>query len=168
MGRNSPRYSAGAAGFKAGMAGFKAGASAAVGEMEERYRRLQITARVFSFLHEMPLAYRAASLVIGRAGATMIAELVEFKLPAILIPYPHAGGHQSANARWMEAIGGARVFEERELTADLLFKQVMELLSEPDLLSRMRQNLRARADGSAVERLRVLVRRAAESRGFNC
>lgn len=139
-----------------------AGTSAAAGEVEEGYRRLEVTARAFSFLHEMPLAYRAATLAIGRAGATTIAELVEFKLPAILVPYPYAGGHQKANAEWMESIGGAKVIQQAGLTPASLAAQVEQLLSEPVRLEQMRQALKGRADGSATERLAALVRRVAQ------
>ncbi|MBI3616149.1 MAG: UDP-N-acetylglucosamine--N-acetylmuramyl-(pentapeptide) pyrophosphoryl-undecaprenol N-acetylglucosamine transferase [Candidatus Omnitrophica bacterium] len=129
------------------------------GEIEETYRRLGIEARVFPFLREMELALAAATLAVSRAGATAIAEMVELGLPAILIPYPHAGGHQRANAGWMESAGGAVVVGENQLSPGRLWGQVSALFGDPQRLARMKQGLLSRADGSAAERLGSLVRK---------
>ena len=59
------------------------------------------------FLEDMASAYAAADLVVARAGATTLAELTCRGLPAVLVPYPHAGAHQVDNARWLEEKGGA-------------------------------------------------------------
>ncbi|MBI3333640.1 MAG: undecaprenyldiphospho-muramoylpentapeptide beta-N-acetylglucosaminyltransferase [Candidatus Omnitrophica bacterium] len=138
-----------------------AGSSQEASSLEEAYRRLGITARVFPFLHEIHLALAAATLSISRAGATAIAEMAALKLPAVLIPYPYAGGHQRANARWMEAIGAAVVLEEDQITPQRLWEEVSGLLWAPDRLGRMREALRSEGDGSAADRLSSLVRRVA-------
>ena len=138
-----------------------AGSSAEASSLEETYRRLDLTARVFPYLHEIHHALAAATLAVSRAGATAIAEMVALRLPAVLIPYPHAGGHQRANARWMEAVGGAAVLEEDGLTPQRLWDQVSGLLWAPERLGPMREALRLREDRSAVDRLSSLVRRVA-------
>lgn len=127
--------------------------------VETAYRRWQMAARVFSYLHDLPLALMASTLSISRAGATTLAEMVAYALPAILIPYPHAGGHQRANAHWMESVGGAVVLEEKGLTPQILWETVKELLGDPDRLDRMRSALRAQTNGSAAARLEAYVRR---------
>ncbi len=129
--------------------------------VEEAYRRLGVEARVFPFLHEMDQAYAAATLAVSRAGATGIAEMVALELPAVLVPYPFAGAHQRANARWMESTGGARVVEEAGGSAKILWDEMEPLLWDPERLQRMRAALRICANGSAVERLGSLVRRVA-------
>ena len=48
----------------------------------------------------------AADLVVSRAGAGTLAELVRCEVPAILVPYPHAASdHQRANAAFFERQG---------------------------------------------------------------
>lgn len=129
--------------------------------VESAYRRMGIEARVFPFLREMQTAFGAATMAISRAGATGIAEMAALQVPALLIPYPHAGAHQRANADWMQRIGGAVVLEERGLTPQRLWQEVIALVDDAARLGRMREALRARADGSAGERLGSLVKRIA-------
>lgn len=60
------------------------------------------------YIEGMDQVYRVSDVVISRAGATTIAELLAFNKPAVLIPYPHAmDQHQDANAAWMVAQGRA-------------------------------------------------------------
>ena len=47
----------------------------------------------------MEAGYALADVAVARAGAVTVSELAAFGLPAVLIPYPHAGGHQRANAQ---------------------------------------------------------------------
>ena len=129
--------------------------------VEAEYRRLGLKAKVFPFLHDMHGALSAATLSISRAGATGIAEMVALNVPSVLIPYPYAGAHQGANARWLEQAGGAVILEESGLTAQRLGQEVGALLSDSARLDRMRAALRACSDGSATQRLGALVKEMA-------
>ncbi len=54
----------------------------------------------------MPQAYRRTNLAVCRAGAATCAELPQFAVPALLVPYPYAvNGHQAANAAAMHQYG---------------------------------------------------------------
>ena len=65
-----------------------------------------ITSRFVSFSDQMHILMSAANLVISRAGAGSIAEIIKCRVPSILIPYPYAAdGHQHANANYLEAKG---------------------------------------------------------------
>jgi UDP-N-acetylglucosamine--N-acetylmuramyl-(pentapeptide) pyrophosphoryl-undecaprenol N-acetylglucosamine transferase len=109
----------------------------------------------------MPFAYAASRLAISRAGATTIAELVEYRLPAILIPYRYANGHQQQNALWMRQQGGAVVIQEEGLSCQGLWEAVESLWGEPRRLDRMRTALGRCRNGSAAQRLGDLVSRVA-------
>src|SRR3989338_2438802 len=63
-------------------------------DLKKDYSCITMRHCVFDFLEPMHLAYVLADLVVSRAGATTIAELVYFQKAALLIPYPYAGGHQ--------------------------------------------------------------------------
>ena len=53
-----------------------------------------------------------ASVSVTRAGALTLAEAAGYGVRPILVPHPHAGGHQSANARRHAGIQGCAVVEE--------------------------------------------------------
>jgi len=77
--------------------------------------------------HEMPAALAAADLVIGRAGSSTLAEATAVGVPMIVIPYPHAGNHQRANARVLADAGAALVVEDAEFSAGTLLEAVSVL-----------------------------------------
>ena len=82
----------------------------------------------------------AADLVVSRAGAGTIAELIRCETPAILIPYPHAAdNHQEANARYFEQQGGGLVIGQ-ETMSDLL-REVRDVIFNDWLLRKFRSNL---------------------------
>ncbi|MFH1398144.1 MAG: UDP-N-acetylglucosamine--N-acetylmuramyl-(pentapeptide) pyrophosphoryl-undecaprenol N-acetylglucosamine transferase [Candidatus Omnitrophota bacterium] len=104
-----------------------------------KYLDLGLAGKVFSFLNNMEYAYSCADLVICRAGASTISELMYFKIPAIIIPYPFAYLHQKANSSILENKHCALVINENELDrGDILEKSLASLVSAPDKLIQMR------------------------------
>lgn len=81
------------------------------------------------FEPEMKYAYALADAVICRAGASTLSELIEFELPAVLIPYPQAAdNHQEANARFFEqTVGGGVVVLEKDLNAATIIEALRQL-----------------------------------------
>jgi UDP-N-acetylglucosamine--N-acetylmuramyl-(pentapeptide) pyrophosphoryl-undecaprenol N-acetylglucosamine transferase len=69
---------------------------------------------------EMTAALAAADLVVGRAGSSTLAEVAAFGIPMVVVPYPHAAGHQRANARILVAAGAATLVEDEDFDADAL------------------------------------------------
>ena len=78
---------------------------------------------------ELKDIFAMADLVISRAGANAICELLALKKPNILIPLPASSsrGDQLLNARSFEAQGFSIVLNEDDLTPDLLADKVHEL-----------------------------------------
>jgi hypothetical protein len=64
---------------------------------------------------EMLTALAAADLVVGRAGSSTLAEVTALGLPMVVVPYPHAGGHQRANALRLVEAGAARLIDDAAL-----------------------------------------------------
>ncbi len=106
------------------------GSERAAEEVKKVYDALSLTSYVKPFKKEMFILYAACDLVFSRSGASTISELIYFEKGAILIPYPYAGGHQEANARFLEKIGGAIVFVQKEVTIDDLTSKLREISSK--------------------------------------
>ncbi len=101
---------------------------------------------VIPFIDDMLAALARSSLVVGRAGASTLAELCILGRPSILVPYPHAAdNHQEGNARDLEAAGAARVLLEKDLTAKRLAEEITRLLDSPAQLAALSVRARAHA-----------------------
>jgi UDP-N-acetylglucosamine--N-acetylmuramyl-(pentapeptide) pyrophosphoryl-undecaprenol N-acetylglucosamine transferase len=97
-----------------------------------RYDDLGVEADVQPFFAEMADVYETADLVVCRAGATTIAELLTVGLPAILVPYPYAADdHQRRNAEAVAAVGAGVLILDRELTAERLAAALLGLIDDP-------------------------------------
>ena len=73
-----------------------------------------------TFITRMDLAYRAADLVVSRAGAGTISELQILGKPVILIPSPNvAEDHQRHNAEALSSVGAARMILDKDAVASL-------------------------------------------------
>lgn len=108
--------------------------------VDRHYAAVGIEARVEAFIDDTASAYGEADVVIGRAGATTLAELAVAGLPALLIPYPHAADdHQVANARFFVDSGGALMESQDEATAERLGSLVGDLLRDEQRLTAMGQ-----------------------------
>ncbi len=117
----------------------------------KRYSDAGVTADCRAFIKDMASTYLAADLVIGRAGATTVAELAIAGKPAVFIPYPHAAdNHQELNAREMAAQGAALMFRQSELTAGTLLAAIRPLVTDAALRTAMAERMKALAKPAAA------------------
>lgn len=101
---------------------------------------------------EMGAALAAADIVVGRAGASSIAEALAFGKPLVLVPFgASADAHQSANARAVEETGAAVVIREGQLDGERLAAVVVGLVNDPPRLDRMSSAARAMGRPNAAE-----------------
>ncbi len=93
---------------------------------------------VLEFCAEMGMAYAAADVAVCRSGASSLAELACFGLPAVLIPYPFAAeDHQTRNAEIYERKAAALLYQQKELDADKLATILLDLMSDDERLAKM-------------------------------
>ncbi|MBI2743677.1 MAG: undecaprenyldiphospho-muramoylpentapeptide beta-N-acetylglucosaminyltransferase [Chlamydiales bacterium] len=111
-------------------------------EVRRAYGLLNIPVCIKEFEENMALAWKAADIAICRSGASTLAELLACKVPAILIPYPHAADdHQRINAEIMEReVGGARMLLEADLTVERLYALIHEMKADENLALQKMQN----------------------------
>jgi undecaprenyldiphospho-muramoylpentapeptide beta-N-acetylglucosaminyltransferase len=82
--------------------------------------------RPFAYLHKrMGPAFRAADLVVARAGASMMGEAPAFGLPSILVPLTFAWRYQKVNADYLTERGAAE-----QLTDETIYEQLLPVVSE--------------------------------------
>lgn len=85
---------------------------------------------LFPFVKNMPLVYSAANIVIARAGALTLAEIIEYDLPSILIPFPYAAGnHQQRNAEVYTEKKMANMILEKDIDNFDLIDEAQKLLT---------------------------------------
>lgn len=95
-----------------------------------------VTYRALGFAENMATLYSAADLIVSRAGATSIAEITHLGRPAILVPYPFAGGHQIENAKLLVDSGAGVVIPDAEIGVRLQ-AEVEALLMDSLTLEKM-------------------------------
>lgn len=126
--------------------------------VREKYAALGIPADLATYLPDLPARLGWSHLVIGRAGASTIAELTTMGRPAILVPYPSAtDDHQTANAREMVRAGGARAIQQPQFTAIELAKQMQKLGLDAQALTNAARCAWRIGRPDAAERLADLV-----------
>jgi UDP-N-acetylglucosamine--N-acetylmuramyl-(pentapeptide) pyrophosphoryl-undecaprenol N-acetylglucosamine transferase len=104
--------------------------------VRNQYADLGIPAEVMTYIEDMADKIADCHLMIGRAGASTIAELTAAGRPAILIPFAAAtDDHQTANAREMVKAGGARAIRQDNFTPDVLARQIEALAIDPVALN---------------------------------
>ncbi len=110
--------------------------------------------RPFRFLHEeMNAAFSAADLVVSRGGGSVLGELPEFGLPAILVPYPHAWDTQIVNSGYLAERGAAVVVQDQDLGADLLPAIRELLLTDPARRNEMKSAMQSLAMPGAAGKI---------------
>ena len=88
------------------------------------YRRLKSTVA-------MQDVYSASDLVVARAGASTIAEISTIGIASVLVPWSGAAeDHQTANAKWLDDLGGSLVIDERKTTNNEIADQIIDLIDD--------------------------------------
>jgi len=102
---------------------------------------LGVEVELHDYVNDMTSFYNWADIVICRAGALSISELMAVGMSSILIPYPYAAdNHQLMNARYLEQRDAAYVMIQRELTAARLAELLTTLTYERQQLLAMAEH----------------------------
>ena len=121
-------------------------------EVLEAYRREGFVAEVHPFIHDMDRAYAAADLVLCRAGASTLFELMAMGKPGVLVPYPYAANdHQTMNAKALVDAGAALMVANDDLDGARLGKMLVQLSEDPERLKNMGERALALAQPAAAE-----------------
>ncbi|MFP5454233.1 MAG: undecaprenyldiphospho-muramoylpentapeptide beta-N-acetylglucosaminyltransferase [Alphaproteobacteria bacterium] len=128
--------------------------------VRSKYKVLGIPADLANYFTDLPERLGWAHLVIARAGASTIADISVAGRPAILIPLPSAADdHQTANARELAQVGGARAIRQSNFTPQELAKQMQKLALDPQALINAARRAHGVGRPNAAEDLADLVER---------
>ena len=95
------------------------------------------------FIDNMPKAYAVADLMLCRAGAMTVSELLALGLPALLIPYPHAtGDHQMKNALDLKGKGAVEVIADSKLKSNIFVETLTGLIVDNSRRTRLAEKSR--------------------------
>ncbi|MEL7565377.1 MAG: undecaprenyldiphospho-muramoylpentapeptide beta-N-acetylglucosaminyltransferase [Dehalobacterium sp.] len=108
--------------------------------------------KMVPYLYQMEDALAAADIIIGRAGASFLSEVMVKGIPSILVPYPFAAAnHQEHNARAMEKRGAAKVILDHELEEGKLLSVLETIINDVTLRSRMGVAAKEMGKANALE-----------------
>ncbi len=107
--------------------------------------------KVFPFIDKMDTAYSACDLLLARAGATTIAEVLALGIPSILVPSPNvAENHQYFNAKSLSDNNAAILVEDKNLKIELEDK-VFSIAFSDEKLKQLKKNALSLAKPDAAE-----------------
>lgn len=129
-------------------------------DVKQALARLSINADLTTFFTDIPSRLVSAHLVISRAGASTVAELMAAGRPSILVPLPTAmDDHQTANANAVEEAGSGWLMPEEAFTAEALSTRLENFLNLPSSLTEVAEKARLTGNANAAAELANLVER---------
>jgi len=100
--------------------------------------------KVLPYLDNLVGIMKNTDLIITRAGASTMSEILTLNLPAIFIPSPYvANNHQYYNALEIKNKKAALMIEEKDLNTEILLKEVNELLNNQEKYNEIKKNLKS-------------------------
>jgi UDP-N-acetylglucosamine--N-acetylmuramyl-(pentapeptide) pyrophosphoryl-undecaprenol N-acetylglucosamine transferase len=122
--------------------------------VRDTYARLGVHAEIEPFFKDLPQRMADAHLVIGRSGASTVAELAAIGRPSILVPLPGSlDQDQAANAETLGSIGAATVIRQDAFTPERLAAELTERLQDPSRLTQAASAAKSAGITDAAERL---------------
>ena len=122
-------------------------------QLSQFYKKAQIDFEIFNFTSNIIDYYSKSNLVITRSGASVLGELVNFKIPFISIPLPtSADNHQYKNAEFYSKKGYGNFLEEKEIKTKL-YDLIISTFNDKSILNSILLNQRQHSDKDIFENL---------------
>lgn len=120
-------------------------------EVNNKVKKYKANDVIKPYFENMPNIMAAADLIVCRAGALTISEIIELAVPAILVPYQSIKVGQYENAKILEEAGAA--FVHRNSEAEIAIDRAFDLIRDPKEMTRMRVQLKIMQKENAAERI---------------
>jgi UDP-N-acetylglucosamine--N-acetylmuramyl-(pentapeptide) pyrophosphoryl-undecaprenol N-acetylglucosamine transferase len=128
--------------------------------VEDAYRSFSGELEIVEFIDDMPAAYRDADLLICRAGASTISEILTVGLPAVFVPFPEAADdHQTKNARAVAEAGAGIELADKDLGTGRATRLLQGLINNPVSLRNIAERARRIGKPDAAENIAEIIGR---------
>lgn len=119
--------------------------------------------RVLPYIDSMGEALASSDLVVSRAGASSLAEIMTIGVPSILIPYPYArGDHQTLNARSCVEAGASKLISDEDVEKPAFADMLFELLEDKESRDTMIEACKKLSGSDARIRLADIIEQCAQ------
>ena len=99
--------------------------------------------KVLPYLDNLVGIMKNTDLMITRAGASTMSEILSLEVPAIFIPSPYvANNHQYYNALEIKNKKAALMIEEKDLNSDSLIKEIDNIINDPKKYNELKTNIK--------------------------
>jgi UDP-N-acetylglucosamine--N-acetylmuramyl-(pentapeptide) pyrophosphoryl-undecaprenol N-acetylglucosamine transferase len=130
--------------------------------------KLASNIKILPYIDDMTRLMKVTDLMISRAGATTMSEIIALAVPTILIPSPHVtDDHQLKNAMDLCEKDAALLLEEKDLKGDILVKMVDEILDNKDKYNKIKKNLTRLVISDSATRIYDIARNLVGGRSYD-
>ncbi len=117
-------------------------------------KKLPKNVKVEPFIPKLPEVMKVADLMISRAGASTMSEIMSLKVATIFVPSPYVtNNHQYKNAHYLEEKNAALLINEKELTIDILIEKIDSILNDKNKYNKLKENLSHLAINDSATRI---------------
>lgn len=125
-----------------------------LGEVDGGYDDFAGEAQVVEFIDDMAAAYDWCDLLICRAGASTIAEVLVLGIPALYVPFPHAADdHQTKNAQQIAESGAGIAISDSDVGQGRATRLISGLIHNPVSLANIAEQARKLGRPHAAEQV---------------
>ena len=113
--------------------------------------------RIFPYYDNMADLYAVSDIVISRAGASTLSEIIQMRLPSALIPYPFAAeDHQKFNAKFLYNNNSAVIIEDNAVR-EMLCPEIIRLFENKEIFQKMKDSFKNIVIKNAAEDITKLI-----------
>lgn len=127
-------------------------------QLKNQYEELCVQAIIAPFFNDLAQKMADAHFIISRSGASTVAEISVIGRPSLLVPYPHAlDNDQEKNANYLVECGAGLIYQQKDLTAEILASILKDIMDEPKKLLEQAKLTKKAGKPQATQNLAKLV-----------
>lgn len=102
--------------------------------------------KVVPYVENITRIMKKSDIMVSRAGASTLSEIIALEIPSIIIPSPYVpNNHQFKNAMDLVKENAAILIEEKDLNGDVIVKNIDDLINNPEKIKTIKDNLKSMA-----------------------